>query len=86
MNKRLWIPSLLIVSLLTLAYAIYRSSAERVTAVENGHEVVYGEPQHGLILGLCIFSGICVVCAVALLSGSPNPTIDNPPISNRKGF
>ena len=57
----------MIVALFCLAYAIYRSTAERITVVENGQQVVYGEPQHGLVLGLCLFAGFCVVSAVALM-------------------
>ena len=72
------VPILLTVSLLSLAYAIYRSTAERITSVEGGREVVYGEPQHGLILGLCIFAGMCIFSAVALLlsrENNPTPTM-----------
>jgi hypothetical protein len=54
-------------SIITLAYAIYRSTAEKVITIENGQQVVYGEPQHGLILGLCIFSGLCIISNVVLM-------------------
>lgn len=67
MNKRTLVPILLIVSVLTLAYAIYRSTERRITVMENGHEVVYGQPQHGLILGLCLVAATCIISAVALL-------------------
>jgi hypothetical protein len=67
MNKKVLVPVFLVMSLLTLVYAIYRSTAVRVTVVEQGKQVVYGEPQHGLILGLCLFSGICILSTVALL-------------------
>ena len=54
-------------ALITLSYAIYRSTAEKVTTMENGQQVVYGEPQHGLILGLCIICGLCIVATIPLL-------------------
>ena len=51
-----------------LGYAIYRSTAVRQTMVQpNGQQVVYGEPQHGLILGLCMLAGICILSSVPLL-------------------
>ena len=67
MNKRIILPVLLVLSLFSLAYAIYRSTAQRITVLENNQEVVYGEPQHGLILGLCIFSATCLLAVVLLL-------------------
>ncbi len=67
MNKRTTILILWIIALLTIAYAIYRSTGEKITTTENGQQVVYGEPQHGLILGLCIFAGLCVVSTIPLL-------------------
>ncbi len=65
--KRTLVIILLIMAFLSLGYAIYRSTSVRETLVENGREVVYGEPQHGLILGLCIFSGLCILSTVPLL-------------------
>lgn len=67
MSKQAWIISLLIAAVVSLAYAIYRSTMERITVMENGQQVVYGEPQHGLVLGLCLFAGFCVVSAVLLV-------------------
>jgi hypothetical protein len=67
MNKRTMIIILWALSILTMAYAIYRSTAEKVTTMENGQQIVYGEPQHGLVLGLCIFSGFCIMGSVALM-------------------
>lgn len=67
MSKQGWIISLLIAAVVSLAYAIYRSTMERITVMENGQQVVYGEPQHGLVLGLCLFAGFCVVSAVLLV-------------------
>ena len=67
MNKQTTIMLLLILTLGSLCYAIYRSTSVRITQVEGTSQVVYGEPQHGLILGLCIFAGICLLGMVILL-------------------
>jgi len=67
MNTRILVPILLILPLLLLGYAIYRSTSEVIIVAENGRQVTYGEPQHGLILGLCIFAGISLLGAVMLL-------------------
>jgi hypothetical protein len=67
MNKRTITIALWVVALIAIVYAIYRSTNERITVVENGREIVYGEPQHGLILGLCIFASLCVLSSVLLL-------------------
>ena len=84
MNKRILVPVLFVVSLLTLVYAIYRSTAVRITLSENGKQTIYGEPQHGLILGLCIFSGMCIMSAVALLFKKDNVVVpEQPPINRR---
>lgn len=71
MNKRTITIALWIVALIAIAYAIYRSTNERITVVENGREIVYGEPQHGLILGLCVFASICVLSSILLLLNKP---------------
>jgi hypothetical protein len=84
MFRKFWIPGLLVVALLTLAYAIYRSTARRITVLENGHETVYGEPQHGLVLGLCLFSAVCIIGAVALLIDSKNYGIESKDFSNKE--
>lgn len=67
MNKRIYIPVFLVLALLSVVYAIYRSTDQRVTLNGIGRQVVSGEPQHGLILGLCIFAAFCVLGAVLLL-------------------
>jgi hypothetical protein len=67
MNRRNFIPVLLVVAVLAIAYAIYRSTTETITVLENGRQVVYGQPMHGLMLGLCIFAGICILGVVMLL-------------------
>jgi hypothetical protein len=67
MDKRTLVPVLLVLSLLSLGYGIYRSTGQRITTVENGQQVVYGDPQHGLILGLCVFAGFCILGIVLLV-------------------
>jgi hypothetical protein len=62
---------LFIVAFLLLGYAIYRSTAEKITLSEGPRSTVYGEPQHGLILGLCVVAGICIASAVRLLARRP---------------
>lgn len=71
MNKRTITIALWVAALVALVYAIYRSTNERITVMEKGREVVYGEPQHGLILGLCIFASLCVLSSVLLLLNKP---------------
>ncbi len=58
---------LFIVAVLTLGYAIYRSTDQRVTYTEDFKQTTTGEPQHGLIMGLCIFAGFCILGTVPLL-------------------
>ena len=67
MNKRTLALVLLILPLLLIGYAVYRSTAEVITVIENTRQITYGEPQHGLTLGLCIFAGISLISAVLLL-------------------
>ena len=67
MNKKTMIPVLLVLILISLGYAVYRSTSSRITAIENGQQVVYGDPQHGLLFGLCVFAGFCVVGLVMLI-------------------
>lgn len=67
MNKRIWIPMLLVMAVLSIIYAIYRSTEEKITLIGPDRQTVFGEPQHGLILGLCIFAGLCVLGTVPLL-------------------
>ena len=61
------IPVLLVLALVALIYAIYRSTEEKVTLIGPDRQTVFGEPQHGLILGLCVFAGLCVLATVPLL-------------------
>jgi len=67
MNRRLLAPILLVLAVIALAYGIYRSTADTITVQEGSQQVVYGQPQHGLTLGLCIFAGLCVLGAVIAL-------------------
>jgi hypothetical protein len=88
MNKRILIISLMAISLLSIVYAIYRSTAEKITITEPGpfpKQTVYGEPQHGLILGLCVFAGACVIALVLLLLDreEPRPEQKTTPVSKR---
>jgi hypothetical protein len=77
MNKRTLIPVLAVVALISIAYAVYRSLPERITTVENGHEVVYGDPQHGLILGLLLLAGICI-WSIVYLATRLDKVVDRP--------
>ena|SRR5688572_21040274 len=67
MNKRTLIPVLLVLALASLVYAIYRSTEEKITLLGPDRQTVFGEPQHGLILGLCVFAGLCILSLVPLL-------------------
>jgi len=67
MNKRILIPVLLLLALVSIVYAVYRSTEEKVILLGPDRQTVFGEPQHGLILGLCIFAGLCVLGTVPLL-------------------
>ena len=67
MNKRTIIPVLLLLAIIAIGYAVYKGTAVTMTTIEAGRTVVYGQPQHGLTLGLCIFAGMCLLGIVALL-------------------
>jgi hypothetical protein len=67
MNRRTFIPILLVLAVISIAYAIYRSTSQTITQVENGRQVVYGQPMHGLMLGLCVFAAACVLGVVYLM-------------------
>jgi hypothetical protein len=71
--KRILAVVLWVLSFVLLGYAIYRSTAIRqVIPQANGGELVYGEPQHGLILGLCILSGLLIASSIPLLLDRQN--------------
>ncbi len=71
MNRRIFVPILLLLAIFSLIYGIYRSTDQRITTIANGREVVTGEPQHGLILGMCLFAGACILAAARLWEDSP---------------
>jgi len=71
LNRKTFSLILLIASLVSLGYAIYRSTDRRVSISNAGTETVYGEPQHGLLLGMCIFAGICLLGIVLLFRDNP---------------
>jgi hypothetical protein len=66
MNKRTLIPILLLFALVAIVYAVYKATEPTVTTIETGRSIVYGQPQHGLTLGLGIFAGLCVLGAAIL--------------------
>ena len=67
MNKRTLIPVFLLLAIITIGYAVYKGTAVTMTTLEAGRTIVYGQPQHGLMLGLCLFAGACVLGAALLL-------------------
>jgi uncharacterized oligopeptide transporter (OPT) family protein len=67
MDRRTTSVILFIIALLSVGYGIYRSTEKRIMVMENGHEVIYGQAQHGLIAGLFFLAAICIICSVALL-------------------
>lgn len=66
MNKRTLIPVFLLLAVASLAYAIYKATAVTMTTIEAGRTIVYGQPQHGLTLGLCLFAGLCIIGSALL--------------------
>ena len=67
MNRQTMIVLLLLAALASVAYAIYRSTDEKTIITQGGLQTIYGEPQHGLILGLCILAGLCIVAILPLV-------------------
>ena len=67
MNKKTLIPVLLLLAIIAVGYAAYKGTAVTITTIEAGRTIVYGQPQHGLTLGLCLFAGACILGASALL-------------------
>ena len=66
MNKKTLIPILLLLAVISVIYAVYKGTAVTMTTIETGKTVIYGQPQHGLTLGLCLFAGACVLGASLL--------------------
>jgi hypothetical protein len=77
MDKRTFITVLVILALVSVGYAVYRSTGTTITRVENGTQVVYGEPMHGLMLGLCVFASVCIL-AIAILYNRDEVTRHEP--------
>jgi hypothetical protein len=71
MTRRNLIPVFLVLAILAVGYAVYRSAATRITEVAGGRTTVYGEPQHGLLFGLCVFAGLCLVATALLFIERP---------------
>lgn len=67
MNRQTIIALLLIVAIGSVAYAIYRSTADQTIITQGGIQTIYNQPQHGLILGLCILAGLALVAILPLL-------------------
>ena len=67
MNRQTMTVLLLLTALASVAYAIYRSTDEKTIITQGGLQTIYGEPQHGLILGLCILAGFCILAILPLL-------------------
>lgn len=66
MNKKTLMLILVLLAVVSVAYAVYKGTAVTMTTIETGRTIVYGQPQHGLTLGLCLFAGLCVVGASLL--------------------
>ena len=62
LNTVLWI-----LALFCMGYAIYRSTAIKEVKLLGNQEITMGEPQHGLIFGLCFIAGICILGSVLLI-------------------
>lgn len=84
MNKRTLSIVLIVLAIISIAYSVYKATEPTLTTIENGRTIIYGQPQHGLTLGLCIFAGLCVLGASILAlddryrvnanEGQPNTT------------
>jgi hypothetical protein len=66
MNKKTLIPVLVLLAVMAVGYAVYKGTAVTMTTLEAGRTIVYGQPQHGLTLGLCLFAGFCILGAALL--------------------
>ena len=67
MNRQTMIVLLVLVALASVAYGIYRSTDQKTIITQGGLQTIYGEPQHGLILGLCLLAGLCILAIIPLL-------------------
>lgn len=66
MNKKTLIIVLVVFAVLSIGYAVYKATEPTLTMIDNGRTIIYGQPQHGLTLGLCLFGGACVLAASLL--------------------
>jgi hypothetical protein len=66
MSKKTLSLVLLLLAVVSVIYAVYKATAVTMTTVEVGRTIVYGQPQHGLTLGLCLFAGLCVIGSALL--------------------
>lgn len=62
LNTVLWI-----IAIFCIVYAVYRSTSIQEAFVQGNRELLYGTPQHGLILGLCIIAATCIMGSVLLI-------------------
>lgn len=62
LNTVLWI-----IAIFCIGYSIYRSTAVKDVTITGNQEITYGEPQHGLIFGLCFIAGMCILGSVLLV-------------------
>lgn len=74
---------LILLTIVCLGYAIYRSSAEHIIITEGNRQTVYGAPQDGLILGLCVFAASCVIAMVWLALDKDDERVTNRVIEER---
>jgi len=71
MNRKTLIPVLVVFALAAIIYALYKATEATITTIEAGRTVIYGQPQHGLTLGLGVFAGLCVLGAALLSRDEP---------------
>lgn len=81
MNKKTLLPVFLVLAVLAVGYAVYKATAVTMTTIETGRTIVYGQPQHGLTLGLCLFAGLCVLAAALLAIDDRYRVHNEPPVS-----
>jgi len=82
MNKRTFAIVLALLAVFAIGYAIYKGTAPTITTIETGRTIVYGQPQHGLMLGLCVFAGLCVLGASLLFMDDRRNISDEIPNTN----
>lgn len=83
MNRQSIILLLILLAAGSIGYAIYRSTTATITQMENGRQVVYGQPMHGLMLGLCFFAGTCLIAIILLLDKPDSKTDERIALSKR---